>query len=323
MLKNKTRLLVTHRISLLPKVDKIVVLKNGTISEVGSYAELMHTKGDFAEFVLQYFENEDFDIENIDNEELQDMQQIRTAVRTAMNLPIQPQTPIGSKPDSLRGSFRRKSISSTKSLCLNCKNRENQTCYYCERSRQRSESISSRKSFKRKSITSLNKTLDEYEQDRESMLSEQQDEFVEEEVEVPAKEKKPKLPETEKIKSGAISHRIYNDYLKMFNRFAFVSVVMFYTTAYAFNYFGSVWLSHWADDSKNIAVVQDPGERNYRIGIYLLFGTCESAFVLFAMIILSRGCLKAAQKIHNAMLHHISCAPMHFFESTVRLVQLI
>lgn len=234
MLKNKTRILVTHRISLLPKVDCILVLKNGTISEVGSYSELMRTKGDFAEFVLQHFENEDFDIENIDHEELQDMEQIRSAVRATMNLPIQPPTPIGSKPGSLSGSFRRKSISSTKSFCSNCKNRESQTCYYCERSRQRSESISSRKSFKRKSITSLNKTLPVDEYERDSLLNEQPDEFdefVEEEEQKKEQAKeKTKLAEVEKIKSGSISSKVYHDYLKMFNRFAFVTVVVSYTT---------------------------------------------------------------------------------------------
>ena len=313
MLKNKTRILVTHRISLLPKVDKIVVLKNGTISEVGSYSELMRTKGDFAEFVLNHFENEDFDIENIDHEELQDMEQIRTAVRTTMNLPIQPQTPIGSKPSSLRGSFSRKSVSSTKSFCTNCKNQENRTCFYCERSRQRSESVSSRKSFKRKSITSLNKTLSVDEYDRESVLSEQQDEFVEEEVQT---KEKTKLAEIEKIKSGGISSKVYKDYLIMFNRFAFMGAVLSYVLAYVFNYVGSIWLSRWADDSKNTTLAQDPSERNYRIGIYLLLGTCESTFVLVAMILLSGGCLRAAHKIHNAMLHCISCVPMHFFDTT-------
>jgi ABC-type multidrug transport system fused ATPase/permease subunit len=37
MLKGKTRLLVTHAIVFLPKVDEIYVMINGEITESGSY----------------------------------------------------------------------------------------------------------------------------------------------------------------------------------------------------------------------------------------------------------------------------------------------
>jgi ABC-type sulfate/molybdate transport systems ATPase subunit len=52
----QTRVLVTHGISFLPQVDQIVVLKDGEISEVGSYRELLTLKGAFSEFLLQHLE---------------------------------------------------------------------------------------------------------------------------------------------------------------------------------------------------------------------------------------------------------------------------
>ncbi|XP_062606443.1 multidrug resistance-associated protein 1-like [Saccostrea cucullata] len=58
MLKNKTRVLVTHGIHWLPKVDKIVVLVNGHVSEVGSYEELVDHAGPFAEFLSTYLTGE-------------------------------------------------------------------------------------------------------------------------------------------------------------------------------------------------------------------------------------------------------------------------
>eukprot|EP00090_Calanus_glacialis_P002437 TRINITY_DN11824_c0_g1_i1.p1 TRINITY_DN11824_c0_g1~~TRINITY_DN11824_c0_g1_i1.p1 ORF type:complete len:1639 (-),score=332.95 TRINITY_DN11824_c0_g1_i1:544-5460(-) len=62
-LKTKTRVLVTHGVTFLPQVDKIVVLKKGVISEVGSYRELLAQKGDFAEFLIQYLSDQDDDSE--------------------------------------------------------------------------------------------------------------------------------------------------------------------------------------------------------------------------------------------------------------------
>lgn len=76
LLKNKTRLLVTNSITFLPQTDLIVVLKGGTISEMGTYHELLKNKGEFADYLLEHIPDEpaddedEFVLENI-KEELQ------------------------------------------------------------------------------------------------------------------------------------------------------------------------------------------------------------------------------------------------------------
>ena len=57
LLKNKTRVLVTHGVSFLPVVDKIFVMKEGEITESGSYKELLNQKGAFADFLIHYLSN--------------------------------------------------------------------------------------------------------------------------------------------------------------------------------------------------------------------------------------------------------------------------
>ncbi|KAK3589166.1 hypothetical protein CHS0354_018871 [Potamilus streckersoni] len=59
LLKNKTRVLVTHGVHWLPRVDMIVVMSGGTISETGSYDELMEYDGAFAQFLRTYLVNAD------------------------------------------------------------------------------------------------------------------------------------------------------------------------------------------------------------------------------------------------------------------------
>ena len=45
VLRKKTRILVTHGISFLPLVHQIVVMKDGKISEIGAYHQLLANKG--------------------------------------------------------------------------------------------------------------------------------------------------------------------------------------------------------------------------------------------------------------------------------------
>ena len=59
LLKRKTRILVTHGISYLPQMDQIVVLKDGKISEIGNYEQLISSRGAFADFLIEQLQKED------------------------------------------------------------------------------------------------------------------------------------------------------------------------------------------------------------------------------------------------------------------------
>ncbi|NXO30166.1 MRP1 protein, partial [Cisticola juncidis] len=59
LLKDKTRVLVTHTVNILPQVDNIVFLVDGMISETGSYQELLQRNGAFAEFLRSHVTAED------------------------------------------------------------------------------------------------------------------------------------------------------------------------------------------------------------------------------------------------------------------------
>ena len=70
LLKNKTRILVTNSVAFLNQMDYIVVMKNGRISEAGSYKELLANKGYFTEYLMEHLseaaEKSDDDVEDLE-----------------------------------------------------------------------------------------------------------------------------------------------------------------------------------------------------------------------------------------------------------------
>ncbi|KAL3269849.1 hypothetical protein HHI36_008907 [Cryptolaemus montrouzieri] len=72
ILKGKTRMLVTHGITYLPQVDQILVMKDGEISETGTYQQLLDKKGAFAEFLVNHLssaiEDDNPDLDELTNQ---------------------------------------------------------------------------------------------------------------------------------------------------------------------------------------------------------------------------------------------------------------
>lgn len=58
LLRDKTRILVTHQLAVLPQVDHVVVLRHGRVSEQGSYAELMSRDSAFAQMMRRFIQEE-------------------------------------------------------------------------------------------------------------------------------------------------------------------------------------------------------------------------------------------------------------------------
>jgi len=58
ILRNKTRIMVTHSVTFLSQVDHIIVMKDGTLSERGTYKELQASRGAFSDFLAQHAEEE-------------------------------------------------------------------------------------------------------------------------------------------------------------------------------------------------------------------------------------------------------------------------
>ncbi|XP_057553345.1 multidrug resistance-associated protein 1-like isoform X5 [Hippopotamus amphibius kiboko] len=58
MLKNKTRILVTHNLTLLPQMDLIVVMESGRVAQIGTYQELLSKTRNLTNLLQAFSEQE-------------------------------------------------------------------------------------------------------------------------------------------------------------------------------------------------------------------------------------------------------------------------
>ncbi|XP_066908740.1 multidrug resistance-associated protein 1 isoform X2 [Halyomorpha halys] len=85
VLGNKTRLLVAHSITFLPKTDMIVVLKDGSVSEVGSYRELIEKKGAFNEYIVSHLQAYQYELEDLDDNIMKEIINAKTEFHRHIN----------------------------------------------------------------------------------------------------------------------------------------------------------------------------------------------------------------------------------------------
>ncbi|KAJ8331738.1 hypothetical protein QVD99_001987 [Batrachochytrium dendrobatidis] len=84
-LSEKTRILVTHQLHFLPKVDYIIVMSNGEIKEQGTYSKLMENDGEFSLLMKNYGGVDDVEDHSIPNDATDGVQSISESEKPAID----------------------------------------------------------------------------------------------------------------------------------------------------------------------------------------------------------------------------------------------
>ncbi|XP_076439591.1 multidrug resistance-associated protein 1-like [Babylonia areolata] len=276
ILKNKTRILVTHGIGFLPKVDNIVVLKDGQISEVGSFAQLMDHNGAFAEFLRNYL-SEEMDHEGgalVNPEDLE-----------ALSMGEEIITQLSSSTDDTRAgaSILQRQISALS-----------------QRLRSASENYGSQ--------VSISSAGDSH---RKQMSVLEEEKFIEKQ----AKEKD-KLIQAESMETGRVKLSVFLTYLKAVGALLSFIIILFYILYNASSIYANVWLSEWSNDARLPNATQDTDLRNKRLGVYGALGVLQGFFIYLGTLIRTLGARNASRVLHVSFLDTILRCPMMFFDVT-------
>jgi len=65
LMKGCTSFIIAHRLSTIKKADRILVIENGRITEVGTHAELIRTKGHYYSLYTKQFQHEEGSYERL------------------------------------------------------------------------------------------------------------------------------------------------------------------------------------------------------------------------------------------------------------------
>ncbi|XP_032672071.1 multidrug resistance-associated protein 1 isoform X3 [Odontomachus brunneus] len=277
LLKKKTRVLVTHGITYLPEVDNIIVLKDGEITEVGTYKQLLEKKGAFSEFLVQHLQ----EVGNlhVDDGSEADLREIKQQLESTMGADeLQQKLTLARsrKSESLSESG---SITDRRSLNGSLKRQ------YSTESQQSANYIHSN-SIKEKEATKTNNTGE-------------------------------KLIEVEKAETGSVKWKVYSHYLVSIGLFLSVATIVMNAIFQAFSIGSNVWLSVWSDDNMTTPNnTIDKSRQDMYLGVYGALGIGQAMTSFFCDLAPQLGCWLAARQMHIVMLRAVMRAPLTFFDTT-------
>ncbi|XP_037524946.1 multidrug resistance-associated protein 1 [Rhipicephalus sanguineus] len=276
MLRDKTRVLVTHRLSVLPEVDTVVVMRNGRVSDCGSFQELLSRGGAFSEFLTQFIKESEQNEEGLSEEDVE----LFSAIASQASL---------SSPELVRYRSARSETSDVDSSAPED--------VYVSGSGPRRRQFS-RRSSGRESSGAAGSSVARGKEPLHDRAS------------------KAKLTEEETAQEGSVKWGVYWDFVKAMGTWMTMFTLLTFVISHVFNIAGSIWLGLWSNDALDPELATDPAQKNYRLGMYAMYGTVETVFVLCGGVWLNLAMLRGSRVVHDRMLHRVLRAPMAFFDTT-------
>ncbi|KAI7899459.1 multi drug resistance-associated protein MRP [Cokeromyces recurvatus] len=279
LLKNKARLLVTHAIAYLDKVDQVVMLRNGKIEMKGTYDELMEEEGSELYKLVREFGNQ------LPKEELGIMDNDDTTATSSVVDEEALEAMEGELSASLGHCEEEASI-----------NRDMMRRHANERRVSLSSLISEVSTLRRGSIASS--IFKSQRNGRGGHVSRTAGQLITE----------------EKSAQGKVSWSVYQHYAKACSTVGVIAVLLLQCSSQGAQVGSNIWLKYWS--GKNL---EEGTNRDIwlNLGIYAIIGWSSTIFAFSQTMIMWVFCgIRSARFLHNSMLNTVLRTPMSFFDTT-------
>uniref|UniRef100_A0A8R1DMH1 ABC-type glutathione-S-conjugate transporter n=1 Tax=Caenorhabditis japonica TaxID=281687 RepID=A0A8R1DMH1_CAEJA len=276
-LSTKTRILVTHGLTYLKHCDQVIVVKDGTISEMGTYQELMNSNGAFSEFLEEFLLEESKhrgrsvsfgeDSREVD-EILKDLDEVSPAIRQRIQSQISQDAEKEHKEDGVLNEDKHEPVN------IVHKNEEKEALLG-ENAKEKPAPAQPKKP----------KT-----------------QLIEKEA-----------VETGKVKFAV--YMTYFHAIGMAIAVLFFLVYVASSALGVFsNLYLAKWSDDAKEIARSANV--STSETQIRLGIYALLGMGQATSVCAASVIMALGMVRASRLLHSSMLSNIVKSPMAFFDVT-------
>nr|XP_032817141.1 canalicular multispecific organic anion transporter 2-like isoform X1 [Petromyzon marinus] len=285
LLAGQTRVLVTHGLSFLPHVDRIVVLRAGRVSESGSYSELMLSGEAFSELLRIHGQG---DGAGEDSPASQD---------DGPHVIIDLRSP---GPDEVLST---------------CSNIADMEPVMTEPRRMlmrqiSKQSMSEGDGGKRLSMHHISL--------RQLGSQEASGSGTTQGVSTETRGHKETLPgstlmQPESMETGHMKLSVVLHYLRAVGAPLSTLALLLFCANYTTMLGTNVWLSEWAGEPVVNGTQRNTG---YRLGVYSALGAVQSVLSLVMVLMVFKGCLRAAGSLHLALLDNKLHSPISFYDVT-------
>eukprot|EP00055_Hartaetosiga_balthica_P014402 m.78839 g.78839 ORF g.78839 m.78839 type:complete len:1578 (-) comp8586_c0_seq2:145-4878(-) len=302
-LKKKARLLVTHALHVLSQTDSIVMLRDGTIIEQGTYSELMSGEKEFAKLIDEFAQVEK---EEVIEEETSDELSRQVSQQESAFLDGDEDTrsntgEYGDNDDD-RYSRRPHSVATDGTAPVTVTT----SIATAQRRRHRSHRIASSNSREKNINAEKTPLLEEKNLEKKKGDGD-------------GDGGNSRLISTEVAQQHNVDWSVYKSYISAVGVSVALLMMLMYVITYSFQVGSSFWLSYWSAQDERHTNNPDFHEKFSSggfLGVYAALGLGNSLGIMVSMLLLVEGAVRAAGHFHQTVLQHVLRSPMSFFDTT-------
>lgn len=290
LLKNKARLLVTHAIAYLSKVDQIVMMQDGKIKLQGTYATLISDKSNDLYKLMNDFDRQlSKDQLGISEEDERGDRENGSSSGSVVDR---------STLEAMDSDYPASIGQSEEETSMN----QDRVHHHHDSRRVSISSLLSELSLQRASISSS-----VFRAPRERRRRSRSIERLVEST-------RGHLMTTEESAKGKVSYEVYKQYFKACSFIGIIAVASFQAASQGSQVGANLWLKHWSGKNLN------EGANNhvwFYLGIYALIGWSGTIFAFLQTMTMWVYCaIRSARYLHSSMLESVIKSPMSFFDTT-------